>query len=107
MKHKTGIFLMLFISCLLLNVCPAFAGEWQQTEDKKWQYIEDDGSAAIGWFELENKTYFFDDNGIRKDDYWLKDKGNWYYFDENGIMAVDTWVDNYYVDKSGKKVKQR
>lgn len=107
MKHKKGLTLVLSLVCLLLGAFPALAGEWQQTEDGQWQYIQDDGSKATGWLELDGKHYYLDEKGNRKSDYWLKTDGAWYYLDENGVMVTDAWVDNYYVDADGKYEKKR
>lgn len=107
MKHKTGLTLVLTITCLLLSAFPAFAGEWKHTEDDQWQYIQDDGTLTTGWLELDGDRYYFDKNGNRKSDYWLKDDGAWYYLDEDGVMAANTWVDNYYVDETGRFEKKR
>lgn len=78
------------------------AGEWRKTKEDQWQYIQDDGSKATGWLELDGKHYYLDEKGNRKSDYWLKDDGAWYYLDEDGVMATDCWVDNYYVDSEGR-----
>lgn len=107
MKHRTGLTLISILTCILLSAFPAMAGEWQQTEDDQWQYIQDDGEKAIGWQDIDDERYYFDEDGIRKSDYWLKDKGSWYYLDEDGTLATDTWVDNYYVDETGKMMKKR
>lgn len=107
MKYKTGLTLVLTITCLLLSAFPAFAGTWRHTEDDQWQYIQDDGTLATGWLELDGDRYYLDNNGNRKSDYWLKDDGAWYYLDEDGVMAANTWVDNYYVDETGRFEKKR
>lgn len=107
MKHKTGLTLVLTITCLLLSAFPAMAGEWHKTAEDQWQYIQDDGALATGWLEIEDQRYYLDENGNRKSDYWLKDDGAWYYLDEDGVMAADTWVDNYYVDETGRFEKKR
>ncbi len=107
MKRQTGFTLILTLTCILLTAFPAMAGEWYHTEDDQWQYIQDDGSKAIGWLEINDKRYYLDDNGNRKSDYWLKDNGAWYYLGEDGVLATGTWVDNYYVDDTGKMTKKR
>lgn len=107
MKHKTGFTLVLTITCLLLSTFSSMAGEWVQTEEDQWQYIQDDGTKATGWLELDGDRYYLDSKGNRKSDYWLKKDGCWYYLDEDGVMASDTWIDNYYVDKTGKLEKIR
>lgn len=53
----------------------AFAGEWKQDE-KGWWYQSDDGSyPQDGWLLIDNKFYYFDDEG-----YMVADKkiGNFY-----------------------------
>ena len=107
MKHKTSLVLILTFFCLLLSVFPAFAGEWQQAEEGQWQYIQDDGSLATGWLELDGKRYYLDDNGNRKSEYWQKDSGGWYYLDEDGVLVTNDWVDNYYVGSDGRLEKKR
>lgn len=107
MRRKTALTLVLTLTCLLLSAFPAFAGEWRQTEEEQWQYIQDDGTKATGWLELDGKRYWLDENGNRKSDYWLKTDGEWYYLDENGVMVTDAWVDNYYVGKTGIFEKKR
>ena len=107
MKKKTGAALALAFACSLLSVFPALAGEWRQTEDKEWQYIQDDGTKATGWLEVDGNRYYLDENGNRKSDYWYKENGSWYYLDEDGVMAKNTWIDNYYVDSTGRFEKKR
>ena len=86
MKRKAGLTSVLTITCLLLGASPAIAGEWRKTDNEQWQYIQDDGSKATGWLELDDERY---------------------YLDKDGVMAKDTWVDNYHVDKTGKMDKKR
>ena len=107
MRQRAGLTLVLTITCLLLSAFPALAGEWHKTEEDQWQYIQDDGTKATGWLELDGKRFYLDEDGNRKSDYWLKDDGFWYYLDEDGVMAANTWVDNYYVDKTGRFEKKR
>lgn len=107
MKHKTGLTLVLTITCLLLSTFSSFAGEWHKTEEDQWQYIQEDGTKVTGWLEIDEHRYYLDSKGNRKSDYWLKDGGEWYYLNENGEMAANTWVDNYYVDETGRLDKIR
>lgn len=105
--NKVFLTLIMVITCLLLNVFPAMAGEWQQTEDEQWQYIQDDGTKATGWLDLDGDRYYLDEDGNRKSNFWLKDDGGWYYLDEDGVLVTDAWVDNYYVDEDGRMEKKR
>ena len=43
--------------------------------------------------------------GERYGEGWHWIDGNCYYMNANGEMAVDTWIDGYYVDASGKWIK--
>ncbi len=60
MKGKAGFTLVFTITCLLLGAFPAMAGEWRQTEEEQWQYIQDDGTKATGWLDLDGKRYYLD-----------------------------------------------
>lgn len=107
MRQKTGITLVLTITCLLLSAFPAMAGEWRKTTEAQWQYIQDDGSVATGWLDLDGDRYYLDEKGNRKSNCWQKEDGAWYYLGEDGVMVKDTWVDNYYVDEDGRFEKKR
>lgn len=107
MKRKASLTIIFTITCILLSAFPAFAGEWQKTEDDQWQYIQDDGEPATGWLELDGKRYYLDEDGYRKSEYWQKDDGGWYYLDEDGVLVTDDWVDNYYVGEDGRMEKKR
>lgn len=107
MRYRKSLTLFLTISCLLLSTFPSFAGEWQKTEEDQWQYIPEDDETAVGWLELDGKTYYLDENSCRKCEYWLKDDGAWYYLDEDGVLVTDAWVDNYYVGEDGRMEKKR
>lgn len=107
MKHKALLACILSIACLFVSAFPAFAGEWIETTDEQWQYIEDDGEMVIGWLQLEENHYYLDENGCRINGRWAKISRYWYYFDEEGCLAKDTWIDNYHVDSEGKKDKVR
>lgn len=109
MRQKKRIAFVLTIACLLLSAFPAMAGEWQQNDEEQWEYIQDDGTKATGWLELDGDTYYLGADGVRQSNRWIKDKsrGAWFYLDEDGVMAKDTWVDNYYVDENGRFEKKR
>ena len=46
------------------QVTPAFAGSWQNTQSG-WNYINDNGSKALGWTQTPSGWYYLDtDSGI-------------------------------------------
>ena len=61
---------------------------------------------VTGWQKIGNVTYYMDKTtGERYGEGWHWIDGNCYYMNANGEMAVDTWIDGYYVDESGKWIK--
>ncbi|MBQ3512925.1 MAG: N-acetylmuramoyl-L-alanine amidase family protein [Lachnospiraceae bacterium] len=92
-----------FLSFIYAEANPG-TGSWK-TDDIGTYYVKEDGTKAIGWFEMtEDVWYYFDENGYRKTG-WVKDAGRWYYFDDFGIMQSDTWAyldgEIYHFTKSG------
>ena len=89
-------------------------------------YIEQDGTAALGWLEIDNNWYYFNEQGIMQkgwqtikgSTYYLNDEGimqkgwqeidgNKYYFGDSGIAAVGKkYIDGnwYYFAQNGKAV---
>lgn len=83
-------------------------GDWEKDENGIY-YVQEDGTRAIGWYELtEDVWYYFDKEGYRQTG-WLKDNGSWYYLSENGVMSSDVWsyIDGecYRFAKSGAMIK--
>ena len=99
------------------------SGTWQ-TDSNGTSYVFDNGNRATQMIlDIEGVTYVFDDNGYLGTG-WFDFNGNrvygengvvaklkWiedmYYVKEDGWMARSEWVDGgqYYVDRSGKLVK--
>ncbi len=58
---------------------------------------------VIGWKQVNNVWYYFDNNGYMKTG-WIHDNGTWYYTDLNGDMQTGIVEVNgkvYYLDKNG------
>ena len=77
--------------------------EWKN-DDTGIFYEKEDGTRAVGWYEMtEDNWYYFDENGYRQTG-WLKEGGTWYYLADNGLMQTgwqkdgETW---YYLSESG------
>ncbi len=59
---------------------------------------------TAGW-ALENGSWrYYDSDGYVLTDSWKKSNDHWYYLDEDGSIARERQVDEYYVDKDGKRV---
>ena len=83
------------------QVTPAFAGSWQNTQSG-WNYINDNGSKALGWTQTPSGWYYLDtDSGIMQTG-WKKDAAGYWYFlntakgTAEGIMLTGwNWIDGY------------
>lgn len=79
--------------------------DWEVIDGKYYRF-DKDGWMVTGWQKLGNVTYYMDKTtGERYGEGWHWIDGNCYYMNANGEMAVDTWIDGYYVDESGKWIK--
>lgn len=75
---------------------------WLTDTDGKNYYLMDTGAMAQGWNLLDNKWFYFENNGSRFSGWLLDKNGKWYYLDVNGIMLANTATpDGYKVDSSG------
>ena len=125
----------LAFACSLLSVFPALAGEWRQTEDKEWQYIQEENIELAREFI---QKYFVsdgmiadlaihkpdrDEGGIPNPHFHvlvpirpLNADGTWgvkqrreYHLDENGNRKSDYWYKEdgawYYLDEDGVMAK--
>ncbi|WP_252228981.1 protease inhibitor I42 family protein [Clostridium sp. ZBS15] len=62
---------------------------------------------VIGWKQINNAWYYFDNNGYMKTG-WIYDNGTWYYADLNGAIqsgVIEVNGKTYYLDKSGAMAK--
>ena len=83
------------------QITPAFAGSWKSTQSG-WNYINDNGSKALGWTQTPSGWYYLDtDSGIMQTG-WKKDAaGYWYFLNTakgaaEGIMLTGwNWIDGY------------
>jgi len=94
---------LIVISALAVNSVGANA-EWKQ-DNCGWWYAEGN-SYAIGYREINGKTYYFDSNGYMKTG-WIQDNyyGTWRYFYPNGTMAYNTVIDGHELDQDGTWIK--
>lgn len=79
--------------------------DWEVIDGKYYRF-DKDGWMVTGWQKIGNVTYYMDKTtGERYGEGWHWIDGNCYYMNANDEMAVDTWIDGYYVDASGKWIK--
>lgn len=100
---KLIVSVLIGFSILTANPIGANA-KWKQ-DNCGWWYSEGN-SYAIGYREINGKTYYFDSNGYMKTG-WIQDKyyGTWRYFYPNGTMAYSTVIDGYELDQDGTWIK--
>ena len=79
--------------------------DWELINGKYYRF-DNDGWMVTGWKKINDIWYYMDKTtGERYGEGWHWIDGNCYYMNANGEMAVDTWIDGYYVDESGKWIK--
>ena len=67
---------------------------WNETHD---MYTKEDGSFAIGWQEIDQEMYYFNESGILQCDQWIDN----HYVGFDGKMAKNQWINDRYVDSNG------
>ncbi len=71
----------------------------------KMYYFGEDGVKVTGWQTVDNKTYYFDKNGVMQKSKWKKRGDDKYYLSKKGA-ALTGWQkikkSTYYFDSAGK-----
>lgn len=79
--------------------------DWEVINGKYYRF-DNEGWMVTGWKKINDIWYYMDKTtGERYGEGWHWIDDNCYYMNANGEMAVDTWIDGYYVDASGKWIK--
>lgn len=79
--------------------------DWELINGKYYRF-DNEGWMVTDWKKINDIWYYMDKTtGERYGEGWHWIDGNCYYMNANGEMAVDTWIDGYYVDASGKWIK--
>ena len=63
-------------------------GTWMKT-DGHWWFKYTSGGYAKHWELLDEKWYYFDDQGWMKSNEWINPDGNWYYLSNDGSILTD------------------
>ena len=67
---------------------------WNETHD---MYTKEDGTFALGWQEIDQEMYYFNESGILQCDQWIDN----HYVGLDGRMAKNQWIQDRYVDGDG------
>lgn len=84
-------------------------GTWMQTNGK-WWFKYGSGGYAKNWEQLDDKWYYFDDQGWMKENTWIQPDGNYYYLSASGAMVTGYQRVNgtpYFFRDSGVWVENR
>ena len=71
---------------------------WEKV-DGKWYYYKADGSLAKSATTIDNKIYFFDNDGVLQIGWFHMSGSLWSYADKSGVMKQKGWLqdgDNWY-----------
>lgn len=108
-KKRISIFI-LFSLCavillsLLLVKRQTFASWIEEEEGKK--YEEEDGEFAIGFSEINEKRYYFDEEGyLQTGKFYVKEEDGYYYANKKGVIQtgiIDTKNGFYITDDAGR-----
>ena len=82
---------------------------WVKDDAGNWRFYSGN-IMLVGFWDLgangNNKTYYFNKDGIMVAGKWLQIDGKWYYFNADGSLAKSTKIDGYEVDENGvRKMK--
>lgn len=79
--------------------------DWELINGKYYRF-DNEGWMVTGWKKINDIWYYMDKiTGERYGEGWHWIDRSCYYMNANGEMAADTWIDGYYVDASGKWIK--
>ncbi len=77
---------------------------WVKDDAGNWHFYSGN-TMLVGFWDLgangNNKTYYFNKDGIMVAGKWLEIDGKWYYFNADGSLAKSTKIDGYEVDENG------
>ena len=98
MKNHLKLMAVLSVSAILSAAAPelGFSAAVSNT------YAEEKG-----WVQENGSWRFYEDSETYVTDAWKKRGEDWYYLDEDGDVSVNTAIEEYYVDKDGKRVSEQ
>ncbi len=101
---KIMVISSLLVSAFISNPTEVNA-EWKK--DKiGWWYTEG-SSWSVGWKLIDEKWYYFGQDGYMKTG-WIQDSNEkWYYLNSDGSMAHDTTINGYTLDSDGVWIKEK
>ncbi|WP_333649375.1 S-layer homology domain-containing protein [Lacrimispora sp.] len=77
---------------------------WVKDNDENWRFYSGK-TMLVGFSTLgangDNKTYYFNKDGIMVAGKWLEIDGKWYYLNADGTLAQNTKIDGCEVDENG------
>lgn len=101
---KIMVISSLLVSTFISNPTKANAG-WKKDE-VGWWYTEG-SSWSVGWKLIDEKWYYFGQDGYMKTG-WIQDSNEkWYYLNSDGSMAHDTTINGYILDSDGVWIKEK
>lgn len=101
----TKLIMSLLVVALVLPLNSVGANaEWKQDSNGWWN--TEGNSWSVGWRLVDEKWYFFGQDGYMKTG-WIQDSnGKWYYLNSDGSMANNTTIDGYTIGSDGAWIQR-
>ena len=83
------------------------ANQWLES-DGSWYFLKAEGAMALNEWVLspgDGKWYYMSNNGTMLRNQWIQTGSDWYFVGSDGAMLSDTIVGGYYLDGSGRYIK--
>lgn len=109
-KKNISLIIIMILDIIVSFTCIIYFSQnvkasWEEDENGK-TYLLDDGKKAVGFQEIDDLIYYFDEDGyLKTGKLYFEDEDVYYYADENGVIQIGVVEYDggiYITDDSGK-----
>ncbi|MCR5702089.1 MAG: hypothetical protein K6G76_08095 [Lachnospiraceae bacterium] len=108
-KRVLIIFSVVFIAVIgiFFSINNSVRAYWDEDENGR-RYTNEDGEYSIGFTDIDECLYYFDEDGyLKTGKFYVEDKDAYYYADENGVIqigVIDT-EDVFFITEDDGRIK--